>query len=551
MGRINEALDYREVYGLESSWARIEAMYANLPGSTANEGPNIIQEMAEALEARLGVRNPKVCVYPSALRPDSVETAPIIEAVDRYLMRTLNVSTHVADCILHAYLWGRGIMKIGYDSEWGYDEALDISPDDKIGMTLSQFSRGGKRIEYGNARPGFPWIAPVLPHDFLVPWGTWHLETAPWVAHRIIRHIDLLRADSKYEKTQRLQPNMSMRDVVDSYKKTSLKYRKGAQDPYRKKSSNVEFVELWEIRSRIDGKIITISETEVHRNQVDLLQFNSFPFISLSLLRAPRTFWFTPQAQYLQIHQADQYDIAKQASNQRRINTIKFLVQEGAMEISELEKALSPNVGIAAFTKPGFNPKEVMALVPQTSNLSLYQDAAFSERAARRAIGFSPNQLGEFDTSGRRTATEAGIVNQGANARTDLRQDRVAEFYQNIFIHLNKIIGSFWKTPRVIKIGEGQWPKFTGPQLQNEYDYEIMFGEDQPRDPMSRMQFAMQMYSQLSQDPFINQSSLRSWFSRAFSDVEFSQLLKESANAAVQLPLSGMQGGGNPLLPGQ
>ncbi|GAG27177.1 unnamed protein product, partial [marine sediment metagenome] len=258
----------------------------------------------------------------------------------------------------------------------------------------------GLRLETGPARPGMPWVMPVLPHDFVVPWGVKYLQWSPWCAHRVIRHIDFLKSDVKYSDTRNLQPNRSMRDIVDSYMHTApakLKGLRGFAMPSRTSSNDVEFVELWEIHNAVTQEVITISETKVHRKDTDLLQVDGLPFKNLSFIRHPRSFWTTPQAEFLRFHQAEQFDIALQGSKQRRINALKFLIREGTMHPDELVKALSPEVGIAAMMKQEADLSRDFATVPQGSNFELWQEAEFGRRNARSVIGFSRNQMGEFD----------------------------------------------------------------------------------------------------------------------------------------------------------
>ncbi len=544
MEQIEDALEFRLVYGREKEWASLEAMYENLPNSQADKGPNIIQEMAEALESRLNVPNPIIGVDPSEMSPESVDAAPIVQALDNWLMSELEISEVVNMANLHAYLWGRGIIKLGYDSEFGYDEAFDLGERrDLMGMTLTQFDKQGKRIEFGVGRPGMPWVSYVLPHDFVTPWGTSQfLDQAPWVAHRVIRHIDLFRKDPKYEGTSRVEPTLSMQDVVDSYRKPQVRYRTSMSSiTKRSSSSHVEFIELWEIRDRRTNEILVVSEKELHRKEIDPLLIEGFPFTSISFIRHPRTFWGTSQSSYLKFHQAEQNDIAWTSSKQRRINLLKFLVQEGAMEKGELERVLSPQVGIAAMVNRGYDPRLAITQAPQGNNYPLYQDAEFSRRNARQAVGFSPNQLGDFDTSSRRTASEAMIVNQGSNQRSDLRQEKVADLYKATFRKLNQIIFTFWRKPHYIQVAPNQWPVFTGQEITGEYRLNVTFGSGRPKNPEARRAEAFQLYMALRQDPLVNANELVKYLSDAFNDVRFGRIFTQpqagAQNANVQLPV--------------
>ncbi len=548
MTRIDEALEFRKTYGIEARWATLEAMFMNLEKSGAEFGPNIIAEMGDALISRLGVSNPIVGVSPSMRDPRSVQTYPIVNAVDRWLMSELRIPIVIQDVILHAYLWGRGIVKLGYDSEWGYDEAFDLgSMDLPWGMTMTQFNKKGSRLEYAFGRPGMPWVAPVLPHDLVVPWGTIYLEWCPWVAHRVIRHIDLLRQDPKYGKTRDLQPTVSMKDVMDSYLKPGAGGHRRTTSilgpaPSRNSMQSVEFVELWEIRNRINNKIIAVTEKAVHRNDDDTLQLDGFPYKSITFGRHPRSFWTTPQAEYLRYHQAEQFDIALQASKQRRINAQKYLVREGSMDPEELTKALSPNVGIAAFMKRNSRPREDFVPVPQSNNVMLWQEAEAARRNSRESIGFSRNQLGEFDTATRRTATEAGLVAQGSSKRMDKRQGAVSTLYQDVFRFLNQIVFTFWRTPKVIQVAPEQWPQFTGEEIRAEYSYNIDFGQDRPRDPETRRAEAFQMYMAFRDDPLVDPVALRQYLARVFHDIEFGQIfILDPAQARQALQSSKME----------
>src|SRR5207244_4781919 len=118
------------------------------------------------------------------------------ETVDNLLIDDLEVGDEVERTLLSAYMFGKGFLKIGYDSEYGWDQDFDIGGSKQpLGMTLTQFSKQGRRIEFGRAAPGMPWVQAAMPHDIIVPWGTFSLDYAQWVAHRDLRHIDEVKAD--------------------------------------------------------------------------------------------------------------------------------------------------------------------------------------------------------------------------------------------------------------------------------------------------------------------------------------------------------------------
>ena len=183
---IDNALNYREQFAMEKALSQLERDYLNDPNGHTAIGSNLVYSMGDALISSLNVPDPEIVVQPT--HPLGTDRAPIVESVDNWFIKKLKMKQHVDIATLHAYLYGRAILKIGYDSEFGWSPYYDIGDDNNLlGMTLTQFDKKGNRIEFKNTTPGMPWIAEVSPHDIVVPWGTTFVEDAPWVAHRIIR----------------------------------------------------------------------------------------------------------------------------------------------------------------------------------------------------------------------------------------------------------------------------------------------------------------------------------------------------------------------------
>lgn len=554
---IDDGLKFRREYGLEEYWSELESLFYQVHPSNASEGPNLIASTGDALVSQLAVPGPRIGIQAS--RADLLEAARILESLDNTLIRELGMQEEFEDMILHAYLFGVGIMKIGYDSEWGWDPSLDIGPKQSpMGMSLSQFSKKGTRIEYNSrVKPGMPWASAVLPHDIVVPYGTRKLSQASWIAHRVIRHIDHLKNDPKYENTSRLEPTLSMEDFTKSYTCVSqTNHIHGYQTRMDRAFGDAEFCELWEIHDKRTERIYTIAtgHDKFLRNEVDLLQFDGLPFVALSFVPRARAFWTTPDAMYLRAAQAEIADISIQAQKQRRSSVLKFLYSEDALNTEELEKALSGDVGVGVKVNGSRSLSEAIApLNVPTLNNQLQMDAEYVRRNSRELVGFSRNQLGEFEASGRRTASEAKIVESGSMRRMGRREIMLSRSYIESFRKINPMIFAFWTTPRWTQIlGEGgarEWVQFQGTELKGSYSYEITFMPDDIKNPEQRRAQAAQLLMSMSQDPMVDQYELRRYFLQAMNDPEMRQLLSKpggqgSSNADLQVPMSSMQGSG-------
>jgi hypothetical protein len=391
---------------------------------------------------------------------------------------------------LHAYLFGVGIWKMGYDSEYGYDPERDIGLRDRpMGMTLTQYDAKGRLIEFGGQGPGEPFFSAVLPHDFVVPSGTRKLAEARWACHRVIRHIDEIKADPKYSSKRDLKPCMSMEDYTKSYTHVSKTYRAGrTSDRYVAGTTKprAEYVELWEIHCRQTGKVYVIATgyDKFLRNEDDAMQLGGkLPFIDIAFTPRTRCFWTTPDAKYLEPHQAELTDIHAQATKVRRTNVQKMLVDRNMIDETELNKATTADVG--PYLVVNGNPRDVMAPMPPMSNQNLFMDAEQVKRASREAVGLSSNQFGEYDSSSRRTAAEAQIVESASNRRMNRRELVIRNAYILIGHMVQEVVFNFWTDERVVPYigqdGAQQWARYHGDALAGKYKCRVSFtSEDDP-----------------------------------------------------------------------
>jgi hypothetical protein len=543
MDEIDLALKFRREYGVESSWAPLEALFYNQDKTALAAGPNIVYSTGDSLISALCVPNPNILVKPTRL--DSIMGSRMVEQQDNSIMKECKIRHAVDRVLLHVYLHGKGIGKIGYDSEWGYDPDLDIGgKQNPQGMTFSQYDRKFNRMEFDSEiRPGMPWVRAVAPHDFLVPYGTTDLRDAMWAAHRVIRHIDFIKEDPRYDRKD-LEPSLSRRDFVNSYKSVLQVHRLGTDMSVRTGrynstdgSENLEYVELWEIHDKRTGKIIVVADghDKFLRNEPDALQINGLPFVDMSLVERSRAFWTTPDALYVRSHQKELSDIAIQKAEQRRASTLKLLYDKKIISGAELDKLMSARVGLGigidTTAIPDGNLKNaIMLFNPQGVNQGLYQEELSVRAAAQESVGMGANQSGQYDAKTHRSATEAGIVQQNSSMRLSRRGSLVRDFYTELFEKINPIIFKFWTQPRLMEVigptGLPQWVAATGADMQGNYRIEVNMSSEPELSRQSRQQLAAQMYTALSQDPTVDQIQLRRYLAGAFNDVEFSSIFK-------------------------
>jgi len=527
MEEINNGLEYRRQFGKEDSWNKLELNFTNDPAGDCTVGSNLIYSMGDSLLSSLTVPNPEILL--TAEHPAGQSRLSALEYIDNWLIRKLRMRQAVEDSIMNSYLFSRAILKIGYDSEFGWSPYYDIGQGNNLmGMTFTQFDKKGKRIEPGNASPGMPWIQAVSPHDIVVPWGTKSIDTAPWIAHRVVRLNSYIKRDPKYKNKARLEPQVSMESFMDSYGHVMAKTRRGSFSTNGSHADNTKsiFNVLWEIHDKMTGRVYVISPdyNEYLRNTIDALQVAGLPFVSTTLVKHPRSFWNTPQAYYLGQIQATQKDIATQEEKQRRINTLKFIASKRAMSEDELNKLISGAVGAVGMADTSQPLRDVFVPFPQGNNLDFVMQANANRSEARDAIGFSRNQLGEFDSSSRRTAREATFVQQGSETRTSRRMNTVIDLYTESIRKINKICFRYWKLPRYAMVNN-EWLKFTGDELEGDYLYDVTLSTKRNLSRAQRKIEAITTMAQLSQIPGTNLEEMKQYIVDASGDPAFSGML--------------------------
>jgi len=550
---IDNGLRYRREYGMEDAWASIEATFYNADTDAREAaGPNIIASTGDSFLSALSVSYPYLNVKPR--RPEYIKNSPVLESVDNWLLKEIELDDAVERAVTHAFLWGVGMLKIGYDSEFGYDPEKDIGENQPLGMTLTQFDKKGNLIESGITDPGMPWVMPVLPHDIVVPYGTIKIKDAPWIAHRFIRHIDDIKADPKYSNHRDLVPQISTEDYTKSYTKTRQLHRIGESRVRTSGSGSAEYVECFEIHNRRNRRIYVIAtgHDRIIRKSVNHLQLDGLPFIPIAFTPRARTFWTTPDAYYLRQPQCEMDDISLQASKQRRASVLKFLYEEDTIDETELDKITSGDVGIGAKVNAGKSIGDAIHFLHNENQSALYQDAEVIRRNAREVTGLSRNQAGEFQ-GGRTTAKEVAVVDRAALSRMGRRQKILRTTYEKTFRKINQIIFRYWTQERVAEYvgeeGASEWQNYTGSSLRGEYQYEVVFSDEILPTESAEKNEALQLYMNLAQDPSIDPLALREYLADSNNNPAFKKLFKQNANVQTQVP--GLPGGAGDLSLGQ
>jgi len=496
---------YKEKFSSKKMWKDYREYYR---GNWSNDiiPVNRIFSHGKALIPRIYFRTPAVTV--TATRPEYEWHARVVEFVDNYLIRELNLKKAMKQCILSTYLTGTGVIKLGYDSEFGFIPRQAVTEDTE---TVTQVGRQtGSKIEYRvNVKPGMPWAINVLPDDIITPYGYRDFEAFPWIAHKILRPLEDVKEDQKYKNTKDLKGGYIFSSLEDK-----AKIERGEE---------AKFALLYEIRDVKNRRIIVICENEVLLDEDDALQIEGLPYEFLIFNEDPEHFWGISDVTMVKAQQLELNEIRTQAHKHRKLSAIKFLVQKGVIKLTELDKLLSSDVGPAVEVETDAINQAVQVLQPHIPP-DLTTEAQNVLADIRETLGLSRNQLGEATPQHGKTAYETAVVQQAVEMRTDEKRDAAADLLVNIIRKWNQYIFKYWTDERVARIvgpdGREAWIKYTGEELKAEYTIRVDADSGIPVTKDLRQQQALKLFTLLQNHPLINQTQLIKTFLRQFEWID-------------------------------
>lgn len=549
MERINLGIKYKQKFSDCSRWPVWRAWYRNeyeedaalnLDAYTVNR----IFSYIKSSIPRIYFRTPSISV--TARRPEFAAHARVVETLDNWLVLETCIKDELKSCILDAHLTGIGFLKLGYDSEFGFLPGQAVGENKE---TVNQYGvKTGERIEYNtNIQPGMPWVSSVLPEDIITPWGYTKMKSLPWIAHCIIRPVEDVKQDQKYDQRARLSLKGGFSIPSDKSRASNL-WSNGDKGNY---------CLLWEVRDYKRKKILVLCEDRVLMYADDGLQIDGGVYEAIIFNEDRERFWPIPDVKQLQAQQLEMNETREYARKARKQMLLKFLYQKGAITSENLERLLSNDIedasaGVEVLSENILSAVHVLQPGTALSD-ALIREFQQLDADMRETMGFSQNQMGEFVPFHNKTAKEAGIVDESSGLRADERRDVAADVLSNVVRKWNQYVFTFWDKPRVIEIvgmdGLQYWVEYTGQQLRSEYTLVINPETGQPVSRALRQQVAQNMFQMFNGDPLVDQLGLRRLVMQQTDliDPGYQNLVRMDPNAMMQNQMGVTPGSPIPL----
>lgn len=531
---VRNGIKFQQKYARSDLWAQYKSYYRhNFPKGIIPV--NLVFSVLRTVVPQVYFRNPAVIITPTKPGLEYELHAKLVESIDNWLLRELSVKTQFKKMITDAFLCGIGNGFVGYDSEFGYSPK---NLEGESAMTITQFDKKGYRVEYNShVNPGMPWFLRARPEDVIYPWGCESAENAEWVAMRVFRPLDDIKADPKYKNTDKLVGSFTQ-------KRTTAEGQQYA-DNFEQQLLDREWVELWQVRDAKTGEILafTMDHNDFLRKEEDVLQIEGIPVETLTFNPDPDYIYGIPDTRIIEPQMLELNEIRTQAMKHRRVDIIKALVRKGVIKSTEIDKLLNEEVkAMVEIESDGPLSESVMMLQPGNSGIlnDLASAGEIVRSDVRESIGFSRSSQGEYQGKTHISAKETDVVNWAKEIRLDERRDMVADLLSNVVRKFNQIIFANWKGPQVRSIvgpdGMKWWLQFTGAEIKGEYNVKVDPSNALPEDKRTKRQDAVEMakaWSEMNQGQ-IQQgipvpAEIQRFFFSQYDGINVDKLLAQSA----------------------
>jgi len=521
--KVKQAIAWRSSAKYDESWSKMIKMYSNqydYPELAMYEdvvAPNMVFSTVNVIVPSIAINYPKITVTPR--KPEGEIPATIVESVANYYWRHFDVHDEFRLVIKDFVILGHGWLK----TTWAFEEEQqDVPPDEwkqmvqqallQRNMAQAQAQQAGvtgitfptdqevvasipqKKTVVIEDNPA---VERVSPFDIFVDPTATRLKNARWIAQRIFMPLEQaqLNADWDAKARKELTGTAMLREKVDVAKE-------GEEKPRDK-----DFATIWEFYDLISGESCVFAEgASLFLAKPEKSQFrNKHPYVMVSNYQVPERLYPIGDIETAAPLQQELAITRTQMINDRKRFRRMYLYRPDAIGEDGVNSLLSSddNAMIEVEGDRPFSdvlaPVGTMALPPE-----FYNQTNMILQDINLVSGVSEYQRGAVSEI-RRTATEASMIQDAANARAadklSIVERSIGEVAQRVVQLAQENLTSEQVAKIVDEQGAIQWVPYTAESIMGEFDFEVEAGSTQPQNETTRRQSAMQLMDAMA--PFI------------------------------------------------
>lgn len=481
--KLATAKRWRREEDYDDTWRRLIDLYRGRHYEDLSDEDRLLVNVSfstvNVIAPSVAVNYPKIAV--NSRRPDDAPKAIITEAVINYWWKHFKVRPEFRRAVKDFLIVGHGWLKCGYR----YVEEEQIGDEGDNSDASEEGNEITPSIVVVEDRP---FVERVSPFDVFVDPDATSMYDARWIAQRIRRSLKEVKSDKRFSKAAR-----------DSISASS--WGRYNDDPSKKRVQDTEegYVEIWEFYDIAEKTMCVFAEGCEHFlvKPMDMPYSFGHPFVMIRNYDVPDYFYPIGDLEAIEPLQRELNATRTQMMNHRKRYSRKYLFKESAFDADGRDALESDYDNVMVPVASDENLQNVVAPFPAVvTPPEFYRQSDVIESDINTVSGISEYLRGSLPEI-RRTATEAAIVQDAANARAADKLATIEGAIAEVASRLVALAQQFMTGEQVARIvgrdGEPLWVTFDNDYIAGEFDFEVEAGSTAPVNESFRRQMALQM----------------------------------------------------------
>lgn len=489
--RLAVAKRWRKEEEYDDTWRRLIDIYRGRQYDDVVDEDRLLVNISfstvNVIAPAVAVNYPKIAV--NARKPEDGPKAIITEAVINYWWKHYEVRPEFRRAVKDFLVLGHGWLKCGYryieeeDSEKETSSQVEESSEEAVNYTDYDDITSITIVTEDR-----PFVERVSPFDIFIDPDATSMSDARWIAQRIRRPLEEVKADKRYAKVARDNLNATSwgMDLNDA----------GRRIPEDREAG---YVEIWEFYD-IPGKTLSVFAEGCDHFLVKPIKMPyafGHPYVMIRNYDVPDHFYPIGDLEAIEPLQRELNATRTQMMNHRKRYSRKYLYKESAFDADGRSALESDYDNVMVPVASDENLGNVVAPFPAVMTPpEFYSQSGTIENDIQMVSGVSEYLRGSLPEI-RRTATEAAIIQDASNARAADKLATIEGAIAEVASRLVALSQQFMTGEQVARIvgknGEPTWITFDADYIAGEFDYEIEAGSTAPSNESFRRQMALQM----------------------------------------------------------
>jgi hypothetical protein len=512
----------RSGYGFDEQWRRYIDLYSGRHWDTKTGTDqlivNLIFSTINVMAPAVAINNPRFVV--NARKPEQAPQAVITEEVLNYAWRKNEFQRDFRLAVLDWLITGQGWLKIGYKStkkpvRKATDGATPQNSDAGSGSEGGEEGIDDREDVEGNVEselniePGDdqPFVERLSIFDIYVDPDARHPKEMRWIAQRTWRPVADVQVDSRYSTTQRARVSGSH---WSPWSTESGDARAGSDagssdKPNKGALTYAEVIEFYDIKRNtvstfaIDGDGDDNNEPDAGFliKPSEIPYASGHPFVMLRNYEVPDHFYCMGDVQQIESLQLELNETRTQMLNYRKKFRRAWTYRKDAFDREGIQALESDEDNVMIPVQSDEALSGVLAPVPAIiSPAEFFDQSAMIQNDMDMVSGVSDYAKGNPQSSTRRTATEAAMIADAANARAQDRLMKIELILAECGSRVIQLMQQYMtgdQVARVVTLPVTGWVNYDKDYIQGEFDYEVRGGSTEPRNETFRRQSALQL----------------------------------------------------------